>query len=202
MSGTIEIADVKTDGGVDASTMSGDVRFRHVAARRVNGGSVSGDVRLEDIDSENVGAHSISGDIVFLRHPRQERPVRPEDQLRRGPPDARWEDGLRGRRELVLRRHSVRVPNCNARHDRHDQPPRSPPQPPPRHLRRRQRRHRHYDIQRIDRDWEEVAVKSIGGLASRHSPCSFTQKAGSTMNCRYNRVQFVTGSGVEAWRQR
>jgi DUF4097 and DUF4098 domain-containing protein YvlB len=65
MSGSIEIADVKTDGGVEAATMSGDVRFRHVAARRVSGGSVSGDVQLDDIDSANVGAHSISGEIVF-----------------------------------------------------------------------------------------------------------------------------------------
>jgi DUF4097 and DUF4098 domain-containing protein YvlB len=65
MSGTIDIADVKTDGGIDASTISGDVRLRHVSARRVNGGSISGEVRLEDIDSSSVSARTISGEIAF-----------------------------------------------------------------------------------------------------------------------------------------
>jgi DUF4097 and DUF4098 domain-containing protein YvlB len=65
MSGTIEISDVKTDGGLEASTMSGDVRLRHVSARRITGGTVSGDVRLEDIDCSSVTAHTINGEITF-----------------------------------------------------------------------------------------------------------------------------------------
>jgi len=65
ISGTIEIADVKTDGAIDTSTVSGDVRVRHVSARRLSGGTVSGDVRLEDIEAEGVTAHSTSGTITF-----------------------------------------------------------------------------------------------------------------------------------------
>ena len=65
ISGNVEIGDVKTDGGVDASTISGDVRFRRVSARRVSGGTVSGEVHFEDIDAQNVAAHSTSGSITF-----------------------------------------------------------------------------------------------------------------------------------------
>jgi len=65
ISGTVEIDDVKTDGGVDASTISGDVRFRRVSARRVGGGTVSGEVHFEDIDARNVAAHSTNGSITF-----------------------------------------------------------------------------------------------------------------------------------------
>lgn len=64
ISGDVEINDVKTDGSIDLSTVSGDVRLRHVAARRVNGGSVSGDIQLQDIDCETVGAHTTSGSIT------------------------------------------------------------------------------------------------------------------------------------------
>lgn len=65
MSGTIDIADVKTDGGLEVSTMSGDLRLRHVSARRISGVTISGDVKLEDIDSANVSAHTINGEILF-----------------------------------------------------------------------------------------------------------------------------------------
>src|SRR5207245_7882548 len=43
ISGSIEIADSRTDGAIEASSVSGDVRLRHVSARRVSGGSVSGE---------------------------------------------------------------------------------------------------------------------------------------------------------------
>jgi hypothetical protein len=65
ISGTIEIEDMKTDGGLDASTVSGDVRLRRVSARRLSGGTVSGNVRLEDVQADTVGAHSTSGTITF-----------------------------------------------------------------------------------------------------------------------------------------
>lgn len=65
ISGTIEIDDAKTDGGIDASTISGDVRFHHIAARRVNGGTVSGDIQLEDVAADAVGASTMNGEITF-----------------------------------------------------------------------------------------------------------------------------------------
>jgi DUF4097 and DUF4098 domain-containing protein YvlB len=65
ISGTIVISDVKTDGGIDASTISGDVHLRHVSARRIGGGTVSGEIRLEDVETQNVSAHSTSGGISF-----------------------------------------------------------------------------------------------------------------------------------------
>jgi DUF4097 and DUF4098 domain-containing protein YvlB len=65
ISGTIDIADVKTDGALEAATVNGDVRLRHVSARRISGGTISGDVKLEDIDSANVSAHTMNGEITF-----------------------------------------------------------------------------------------------------------------------------------------
>lgn len=65
MSGTVEIADVRSDGGVEASSMNGDVRLRHVSARRLNGATISGDVTLDDVDCGSVTAHTISGGIRF-----------------------------------------------------------------------------------------------------------------------------------------
>ena len=65
VSGTIEISDVKTDGSIEAQTVSGDVRLRHVAAHRVDGGSVSGEIQLEAIECETIGAHSTSGSVTI-----------------------------------------------------------------------------------------------------------------------------------------
>lgn len=65
ISGTIEISDVKTDGGLEASTVSGDVRLHSITARRVSGGSVSGEIRFEDLDCDTVSAHTTSGTITY-----------------------------------------------------------------------------------------------------------------------------------------
>ncbi len=65
ISGSIEISDVKTDGGLEASTVSGDIRMHRIAARRVSGGSVSGEIRFEDIECETVSAHTTSGTITY-----------------------------------------------------------------------------------------------------------------------------------------
>jgi DUF4097 and DUF4098 domain-containing protein YvlB len=65
MSGTIEIADTQADGPVAGSSMSGDVLFRRVTARRLDGGSVSGNVKLDDVQCERVGAQTTSGSVTF-----------------------------------------------------------------------------------------------------------------------------------------
>jgi DUF4097 and DUF4098 domain-containing protein YvlB len=65
ISGNVEISDVKTDGGIDAGTVSGDIRFRHVSARRLGAGTVSGEVHIEDVETQNVLAQSTSGSIDF-----------------------------------------------------------------------------------------------------------------------------------------
>ncbi len=76
ISGTIDISNVKTDGSLEASSVSGDIRLHGIAARRVAGGSVSGEVRLEDIECEMVSAHTTSGGITYAgalaRHGRYE----------------------------------------------------------------------------------------------------------------------------------
>jgi hypothetical protein len=65
MSGMVEISETQSDGGVAGSSMSGDVVFRRVTARRMDGGSVSGNIRLEDVQSERVSGGTTSGDVVF-----------------------------------------------------------------------------------------------------------------------------------------
>jgi DUF4097 and DUF4098 domain-containing protein YvlB len=65
LSGSIEISDVKTDGSIEAQTLSGGVRLRHVAAHRVGGGSMSGEIQFEDIECETASAKSMSGSITM-----------------------------------------------------------------------------------------------------------------------------------------
>jgi DUF4097 and DUF4098 domain-containing protein YvlB len=65
VSGSIEISDVKTDGSIEASTVSGSVHLRRVTAHRAGGGSVSGEIKFEDISCESVGAHTTSGAITM-----------------------------------------------------------------------------------------------------------------------------------------
>lgn len=63
VSGNVEITDTTIEGTMDASTVSGTLHLRNVAARRLDLGSVSGDVRLEAVKCERVGARSVSGQI-------------------------------------------------------------------------------------------------------------------------------------------
>lgn len=65
ISGTVEIADTQADGAVAGSSVSGDVVFRRVTARRLDGGSVSGNVKLDDVQSERVSAQTTSGSVWF-----------------------------------------------------------------------------------------------------------------------------------------
>ena len=65
ISGTVEISDTEADGPVAGSSVSGDVVFRRVTARRLDGGSVSGNIRLEDVQCERVSAQTTSGSTWF-----------------------------------------------------------------------------------------------------------------------------------------
>ena len=65
ISGTIEIADTQADGPIAGSSVSGDVLFRRVTARRMDGGSVSGNIRLEEVQCERVSAQTTSGSVWY-----------------------------------------------------------------------------------------------------------------------------------------
>jgi hypothetical protein len=65
ISGTIEIADTQADGAVGGSSVSGDVLFRRVTARRADGTSVSGNIKFEDVQSERVSGQTTSGSVWF-----------------------------------------------------------------------------------------------------------------------------------------
>lgn len=65
ISGTVEISETQTDGPVAGSSVSGDVVFRRVTARRMDGGSVSGNIKLEDVQCDRVNAQTTSGSVWF-----------------------------------------------------------------------------------------------------------------------------------------
>jgi len=65
ISGSVEISETQTDGTVAGSSVSGDVLFRRVTARRLDGGSVSGSIKIEDVQCERVTAQTTSGDTWF-----------------------------------------------------------------------------------------------------------------------------------------
>jgi DUF4097 and DUF4098 domain-containing protein YvlB len=65
MSGDVVLTDVKSDGAVDAGSMSGDVTLRQVKARRVNASVISGTVSLADVECERLEAQTTSGDVVY-----------------------------------------------------------------------------------------------------------------------------------------
>jgi putative adhesin len=65
ISGTVEISDTQTDGAVAGSSVSGDVVFRRVTARRLDGGTVSGNIKLEDVQCERISAWTTSGNVWF-----------------------------------------------------------------------------------------------------------------------------------------
>ena len=65
ISGTVEIMETQADGPVAGSSVSGDVVFRHVTARRIDAGSVSGNIRLEDLQCERVSVQTTSGGVLF-----------------------------------------------------------------------------------------------------------------------------------------
>jgi hypothetical protein len=65
ISGTVEISDAQMDGGLESSSVSGDVVLRRVSARRVDAGSVSGGIKLEDVQCDRVSAKTTSGSVSF-----------------------------------------------------------------------------------------------------------------------------------------
>jgi hypothetical protein len=65
ISGTVEISETQADGTVAGSSVSGDVVFRRVTARRMDGVSVSGNIKLEDVQCERVSAQTTSGSVAF-----------------------------------------------------------------------------------------------------------------------------------------
>ncbi len=65
ISGTVEISETQADGAVAGSSVSGDVVFRRVTARRLDGGSVSGNIKVEDVQCERVSAQTTSGSVWF-----------------------------------------------------------------------------------------------------------------------------------------
>jgi DUF4097 and DUF4098 domain-containing protein YvlB len=65
ISGTVEIAETQADGPVGGSSISGDVVFRRVTARRLDASSVSGNIKLEDVQCERVSAGTTSGSVWF-----------------------------------------------------------------------------------------------------------------------------------------
>lgn len=65
MSGDVTLADVKSDGAIDAASMSGDVLLRQVKARRINAAVVSGTVTLADVECERLEGQATSGAVIY-----------------------------------------------------------------------------------------------------------------------------------------
>lgn len=65
VSGPVEVVETQIDGGIEAQSVSGNVVFRKVSARRIEAGSVSGSVTLQDVQCDRVEAHSVSGSIEY-----------------------------------------------------------------------------------------------------------------------------------------
>lgn len=65
VSGDVTISATRTDGPLEASSISGDVTLRDVQARRAVLSSISGSVILQGLQSERVQANAMTGDVVF-----------------------------------------------------------------------------------------------------------------------------------------
>lgn len=62
-SGNVEITNLRSDIGLEANSISGNVRVRQSAAPRMELGSVSGNVAVVDVRCERLEAETISGNI-------------------------------------------------------------------------------------------------------------------------------------------
>lgn len=65
VSGDVTISRTRSDGAIEAASMSGDVTLREVQARRVRANSISGALMLDGLQCERAEAQSMSGDVVF-----------------------------------------------------------------------------------------------------------------------------------------
>ena len=65
ISGNVEVTETEIDGGLSATSASGNILLRRVKARQLEAGSISGSVVLDDVDCLRVEAQSVSGDVKF-----------------------------------------------------------------------------------------------------------------------------------------
>jgi hypothetical protein len=65
VSGNVEVTGTELEGGLDASSVSGNVVMRRIKARRLTLGSVSGNVLLDDVDCGRLEAQAVSGNVDF-----------------------------------------------------------------------------------------------------------------------------------------
>ncbi len=65
MSGDVSLVDVKSDGAIAVSSMSGDVILRQVRARRIDAAVVSGTVSLADVECERLEGQATSGGVIY-----------------------------------------------------------------------------------------------------------------------------------------
>jgi hypothetical protein len=64
-SGDVNITNLRSDVGLEAATVSGNLAIRNSSARRMELNSVSGNVTIGDVRCERIEAQSISGDIEY-----------------------------------------------------------------------------------------------------------------------------------------
>lgn len=65
ISGNVTITGTRSDTGLDASSISGNVTLRDVEARRLNLNSISGNVVMETVACERADAQSMSGNVFY-----------------------------------------------------------------------------------------------------------------------------------------
>jgi hypothetical protein len=66
ISGNVEVSGTEIDGGLEASSVSGNVMVRKTKARRLALSTVSGNVGIEDVDCGRVELQAVSGDLQLL----------------------------------------------------------------------------------------------------------------------------------------
>lgn len=65
-SGNVDIVNLRSDVGLEAQTLSGDLILRDCRAPRLQLNTVSGDMRLHGVDAGRIEAQTLNGDIEFL----------------------------------------------------------------------------------------------------------------------------------------
>lgn len=65
-SGNVDIVNLRSEIGLEAQTLSGDLILRDCRAPRLQLNTVSGDMRLHGVDAGRMEAQTLNGDIEFL----------------------------------------------------------------------------------------------------------------------------------------
>jgi hypothetical protein len=65
VSGNVTLTGVRTDAGIEASSISGNVTLRDVEARRLSLSSISGNVGIENVSCERAQAQTMSGNVLY-----------------------------------------------------------------------------------------------------------------------------------------